>query len=136
MNFQPLSIINENTSVCRPAIMATNKILKWNCVKCFIVFLICSDIKLSSAQINFVDHIKDEIKSFTQIWFSGFIHFHHGDCGPCLRCVDLVKSCQDPRTFLGIVGGNSKGAFLCAVELIRHTTIAWSSFKVVMSAYL
>ena len=49
---------------------------------------------------------------------SEFIYSCHGDCGPCLWCVNLVKICQDQSTFLCVVGGNSKGVFSCMVELM------------------
>ena len=64
INFQTLSAIRQNACVCGAAIMSATKILKWKNVKSFIIFLIYSDIKLSSG-ITFVDHIKDDIKSFT-----------------------------------------------------------------------
>ena len=44
-------------------------------------------------------------------------HSHHGDCGPSLRCVNLVQSCQNRSVFLCVMGGNNKGAFSCTVEL-------------------
>ena len=81
-------------------------------VNYFILFLISSNIMLSSGQICGPYESWGEVL-YTDIWFSRFNHSHDGDCGPCLWCVNLLKLDKDRSAFLSIVGGNSKGVFLC-----------------------
>ena len=112
INFQVLSIIDENTRFCRTAIMTA----KWKYVKYVIILLIYSEIKLSSSRYCWPYERWEELL-YPDIWFSYFIHSPLGDCGPCLRCMNLLKNCQDPGVFLVVMRGNGKCALSCVVEL-------------------
>ena len=112
ITFQPFKAVIKKPGPQMFPTWPPNRFSKWNCVNYFIIFLICSDIKLSSSKMCEPYERWDNIL-YPDIWFTGFICSSHGDLGPSLQYVNLVKSCQDPSSFLVIVGGNSKGAFLC-----------------------
>ena len=74
---------------------------KWKYVK-YVIFLIYSDIKLSSSRYCWPYERWEELL-YPDIWFSYFIHSRLGDCGPYLCCMNLLKNCQDPGVFLVVM---------------------------------